>query len=151
MFSCWLLRRSIRNYLSKSWEFIHKKFFLMLAKRIVIVVVICSWIIIILRRQKLMASISPFRTFLIHHLLFMKFFMWGKIIISMLIIYVLIMLINKDIHLLRLYDIFFKDNISCVIIPDSSLALFIIIQKIDSLSAIIRYRLLWLVFNKGTA
>ena len=77
--------------------------------------------------------------------------MLSKIVIFMWVIYILIMLVNKDIHLLRLHYIFFKDNISCVIIPDSSLALFIIIHKIHSLSAIVRYRLLWLVFNKGAA
>lgn len=98
-----------------------------------------------------MFFIIPFRTLFVSHLLFVEIFMWSKIIVSMTIIYVLIMLIHKDIHLLRLYDIFFKDNISRMIIPHASLALFIIIHKIHSLSTIVRYSLFWLVFNKWTA
>lgn len=88
-----------------------------------------------------MASISPFRTLLILHLLFTKIFMRCKIVISMRVIYILIMLINKNIHLLWLHYVLFKDNIGRVIISNSSFALLIIIHKIHFLSAIVRYRL----------
>lgn len=98
-----------------------------------------------------MFFVSPLRTFIIFHLLHMEIFVRSKVIIFMWIIYILIMLINIDIHFLRLYNIFFKDNISRVIISHTSLALLIIIHKIHSLSGIIRNCSLRLVFNERPA
>ncbi len=149
MLSYRLLRRPVRYYLPKAWKFIHQEFFLVLPEWIMAIIAVYFRIGSILRRQKLMTSISPFWALLTLHMLF-KIFMRCKIVISMWVIYILIMLINKYIHFLRLHYIFFKDNISRVIISDSSFTLLIIIHKIHSLCTIVRYCLLWLVFNKRT-